>query len=40
MNVVARSRTAVAAEVLFLGKQLADYQDHKIRPRRLSEDRQ
>src|ERR1019366_4099933 len=33
MNVIARSRTAVAAEVLFLRKQLAYYQDHNIRPR-------
>jgi len=37
MNVVARPRTAVAAEVLFLRKQLAYYQDHQIRPRRLTD---
>jgi hypothetical protein len=37
MNVIARSRTAVAAEVLFLRKQLAYYQDHDIRPRRLTD---
>ena len=37
VNVVARSRTAVAAEVLFLRKQLAYYQDHDIRPRRLTD---
>src|ERR1022692_1986986 len=37
MNVAARSRTAVAAEVLFLRKQLAYYQDHQIRPRRLTD---
>ena len=37
MNVVARRRTAVAAEVLFLRKQLAYYQDHQIRPRRLTD---
>src|SRR6201984_1714595 len=37
MNVVARPRTEVAAEVLFLRKQLAYYQDHKIRPRRLTD---
>jgi hypothetical protein len=37
LNLVGRSRTAVAAEVLFLRKQLAYYQDHKIRPRRLSD---
>src|ERR1019366_6365687 len=35
MNVIAR--TAVAAEVLFLRKQLASYQDHNIRPRRLTD---
>ena len=29
MNAVARSQTAVAAEVLFLRKQLAYYCDHK-----------
>jgi putative transposase len=37
LNVVARSRTAVAVEVLFLRKQLAYYQDHQIRPRRLTD---
>ena len=37
LNVVARSRTAVAAEVVFLCKQLAYYQDHQIRPRRLTD---
>jgi hypothetical protein len=37
MNVVATSRTAVAAEVLFLRKQLAYYQEHQIRPRRLTD---
>ena len=37
INVVARSRTAVAAEALFLRKQLAYYQEHKIRPRRLTD---
>jgi putative transposase len=37
MNVVARRRAAVAAEVLFLRKQLAYYQDHQIRPRRLTD---
>jgi hypothetical protein len=37
LNVVARSRTRVAAEVLFLRKQLAYYRDHQIRPRRLSD---
>jgi hypothetical protein len=28
-----RSRTAVSAEILFLRKQLAFYQEHQIRPR-------
>jgi len=37
MKVVARPRTAVAAEVLFLRKQFAYYQDHQIRPRRLTD---
>ena len=37
LNVVACSRTAVAAEVLFLRKQLAYYRDHQIRPRRLTD---
>src|ERR1035441_6364422 len=37
LNVVVRSRTAVAAEVVFLRKQLAYYQDHQIRPRRLTD---
>ena len=37
LKVTARSRTAVAAEVLFLRKQLAYYRDHKIRPRRLTD---
>src|SRR5664280_1712375 len=36
LNVVVRSRTAVAAEVVFLRKQLAYYQEHQIRPRRLT----
>jgi Integrase core domain len=37
MSVVARPRTGAAAEVLFLRKQLAYYQDHHIRPRRLTD---
>ena|ERR1035438_4132412 len=37
LNVTARSRTALAAEVLFLRKQLAYYRDHQIRPRRLTD---
>jgi putative transposase len=37
LNTAARSRTAVAAEVLFLRKQLAYYREHQIRPRRLSD---
>src|ERR1017187_2130759 len=36
LNVVVRPRTAVAAEIVFLRKQLAYYQDHQIRPRRLN----
>jgi putative transposase len=32
-----RSRSAVSAEVLFLRKQLAFYQEHQIRPRRLTD---
>ena len=32
-----RSRTAVSAEVLFLRKQLAFYQEHQIRPRPLTD---
>jgi len=37
VNFAVRSRAAVAAEVLFLRKQLAYYQDHQIRPRRLTD---
>lgn len=37
ISVVARPRTEVAAEVLFLRKQLAYYQDHHILPRRLTD---
>jgi hypothetical protein len=37
LYVVARPRTAVAAEVLFLRKQLAYYQDHHIRPGKLTD---
>jgi len=32
---ISHSRTALAAEILFLRKQVAYYQDHQIRPRRL-----
>src|SRR6266852_7427497 len=32
-----RARTAVSAEILFLRKQLAFYQEHQIRPRRLND---
>jgi putative transposase len=32
---ISQSRAALAAEILFLRKQLAYYQDHRIRPRRL-----
>ena len=34
---VSRSRVALGAEVLFLRKQLAYYQEHEIRPRRLTD---
>ena len=34
MALLTRSRTALAAENLFLRKQLAFYKEHKIRPRR------
>ena len=34
---MARSRAALAAEVLFLRKQLAYYQEREIRPRRLTD---
>ena len=37
MYIVARPRTAIAAEVRFLRKQLAYYQDHQIRPRPLTD---
>ena len=37
MTAVARSRTATAAEVLFLRKQLAYYRNHNARPRRLTD---
>ena len=32
-----RSRVALGAEVLFLRKQLAYYQEHEVRPRRLTD---
>jgi hypothetical protein len=37
MTAVFRSRTSVAAENLFLRKQLAFYQEHKVRPQRLTD---
>ena len=37
MYIVARPQTAIAAEVLFLRKLLAYYQDHQIRPRPLTD---
>ena len=37
VKTIPRSRTALAAEILFLRKQLAYYQEHEIRPRRLSD---
>lgn len=33
---IARSRAALGAEVLFLRKQLVYYQEHKTRPRQLT----
>ena len=35
LRTILRSRAALVAEILFLRKQLAYYQDHRIRPRRL-----
>jgi len=32
-----RSRAALSAEILFLRKQLAFYQEHEIKPRRLTD---
>jgi putative transposase len=32
-----RARSAVSAEILFLRKQLAVYQEHQVRPRRLTD---
>jgi len=37
LGAIIRSRSAASAEILFLRKQLAFYQDHQIRPRRLSD---
>jgi transposase InsO family protein len=37
LGAIIRSRSAVSAEILFLLKQLAFYQEHQIRPRRLSD---
>jgi putative transposase len=37
LRTIARSRTALGAEVLFLRKQLAYYQEREIRPRRLTD---
>ena len=34
---ITRSRAALGAEILFLRKQLAYYQEHEIRPRRLTD---
>jgi hypothetical protein len=35
LRTISHSRAALAAEILFLRKQVAYYQDHRIRPRRL-----
>ena len=37
LRAVIRSRTAVSAEILFLRKQLAFYQEHQVRRRRLTD---
>jgi putative transposase len=37
LTTITRSRAALGAEVLFLRKQLAYYQEHEIRPRRLTD---
>src|SRR6266852_1294521 len=37
LGAIIRSRSAGSAEILFLRKQLAFYQEHQIRPRRLSD---
>jgi hypothetical protein len=37
LNVAVGSRTALTAEILFLRKQLAYYQEHQVRPRRLAD---
>ena len=37
LRTIARSRTALGAEVLFLRKQLVYYQERAIQPRRLTE---
>ena len=37
VGAILRSRSAVSAEILFLRKQLAFYQEHQIRPRRLTD---
>jgi hypothetical protein len=37
LRAIIRSRSAVTAEILFLRKQLAFYQEHQIRPRRLTD---
>jgi hypothetical protein len=34
LGATVRSRSAVSAEIVFLRKQLAFYQEHQIRPRR------
>jgi hypothetical protein len=37
LKAAVRSRSAASAEILFLRKQLAFYQEHQIRPRRLTD---
>jgi len=37
LQTVVRPRAALSAEILFLRKQLAFYQEHEIKPRRLTD---
>jgi len=37
LRALGHSRTASAAEILFLSKQLAYYQEHQLKPRRLTD---
>src|SRR5713226_8766667 len=37
LGAILRARTAMSAEILFLRKRLAFYQEHQVRPRRLTD---